>query len=63
MDSEDLLLSFPTPNQTHVSDTHSHGYGHFGTTTCRVSGLLENRIIKRVGVFDTVMGSCKIMTF
>jgi hypothetical protein len=48
--SEDHLLSFLTPTQTHVSDAHSHGYGHFGTATCVVSGLLEIRVIERVEV-------------
>jgi hypothetical protein len=41
MDSKGHLLSFPMPTHTHVSDTHSHGYGHFGTATCGVSSLLE----------------------
>jgi hypothetical protein len=53
------MLSFSTPTQTHVSDVHSHGYGHFGTTTCGVSSLLKNHIIKRVGAFGTVMDSGK----
>jgi hypothetical protein len=52
------MLRFPTPTQTHVSDTHMHGYGHFGTATCGVSSLLENRIIEWVGAF-----SSKIMAF
>jgi hypothetical protein len=47
--SEAYMLSFSTPTQTHVSDVHSHGYGHFGTTT----------FIKRVGAFGTVMHSGK----
>jgi hypothetical protein len=41
MDSVDHLLSFLTPTHTHVSGAHSHSYGHFGTATCGVSGLLE----------------------
>jgi hypothetical protein len=32
------------PTQTHISDTHSHGYSHFGTAMCGVSSLLENRL-------------------
>jgi hypothetical protein len=40
-DSEAHFLSFPMPTHTHVSNTHSHSYGHFGTATCGVSGLLE----------------------
>jgi hypothetical protein len=48
--SEDHLLSFLAPTQTHVSDAHSHGYGHFGTATCGVSSLLEIRVIERVEV-------------
>jgi hypothetical protein len=43
--SEGHLLSFPTPPQTHVADTHSHGYGHFGTATRGISGLLKNWVI------------------
>jgi hypothetical protein len=43
MDSEGHLLRFLTPTRTHVSDTHNHSYGHFSTTTCGVSGLLEIR--------------------
>jgi hypothetical protein len=61
--SEYHLLSFPTPTQTHVSDAHSHSYGHFGTATCGVSGLLKNHIIERVGAFGTITDSGKIMTF
>jgi hypothetical protein len=48
--SEDHFLSFPTPMQTHISDDHSHSYGHFGTATCRVSSLLEIRVIEQVEV-------------
>jgi hypothetical protein len=44
--SEDHLISFPMPTQTHVFDAHSHIYGHFGTATCGVSGLLKNRVIR-----------------
>jgi hypothetical protein len=51
------------PTQTHVSDAHSHGYGHFSTATRGVSGLQKNRIIERVGAFDTITDSSKIMTF
>jgi hypothetical protein len=40
-DPKGHLLSFSTPTHTHISDTHSHGYGHFGTSTCRISSLLE----------------------
>jgi hypothetical protein len=61
--SEDHLLSFLTPTQTHISDIHSHGYGHFGTATCGVRGLLKNRIIERAGAFATITDSGKIMTF
>jgi hypothetical protein len=57
------MLSFPTLTHTQVSDAHSHGYGHFGTTTCGVSGLLKNQIIERVGAFGTVMDRGNIMTF
>jgi hypothetical protein len=63
IDSEGHLFRFSTPTHTHVSDVHSHGYGHFGTATCGVSDLLKNRINKRVETFDTVTGSGKIMTF
>jgi hypothetical protein len=48
--SEYNFLSFLMPTQTHVSDTHSHGYGHFSTATCGVSGLLENQVIEWVEV-------------
>jgi hypothetical protein len=48
--SEGHLLSFPTRTQTLVFDTHSHGYGHFSTATCGVSGLRENQDIERVEV-------------
>jgi hypothetical protein len=41
MDSEGHVLRFSTPTYTHISDTHNHGYGHFGAATCGVSGLLE----------------------
>jgi hypothetical protein len=51
------------PTHTHVSDAHSHSYDHFGTATCRVSGLLENQVIERVGAFGTVTDSSKTMTF
>jgi hypothetical protein len=61
--SEAHLLSFSTPTQTHVSDVHSHGYGHFSTATCGVSSLWKNWIIERVGAFGTVTDSSKIMTF
>jgi hypothetical protein len=61
--SEDHLLSFSTPTQTHISDAHSHSYGHFGTATCGVSGLLENRVIERIEAFGTFMDSNKIMIF
>jgi hypothetical protein len=46
--SENHFLSFPTPTQRHVSDAHSHSYGHFSTATCGVSSLLENWVIERV---------------
>jgi hypothetical protein len=61
--SEDHLLSFSMPPQTHIPNAHSHGYGHFSTATRRVSGLLENRVIERVGAFGTITDSGKIMTF
>jgi hypothetical protein len=32
--SEDHLLTFSIPTHTHVSDAHSHGYGHFDTARC-----------------------------
>jgi hypothetical protein len=38
------------PTQTHVSNAHSLGYGHFGTATCGVSGLLEIQVIELVEV-------------
>jgi hypothetical protein len=60
--SEDHLLSFPTPIQTHVSDTHSHGYDHFGTAMCGVSGLLQNRVNERIDTFGTIMDSGQIVT-
>jgi hypothetical protein len=47
---EDHLPNFPTPTQTHIFVAHSHGYGHFGTATCGVSSLLENRVIEGVEV-------------
>jgi hypothetical protein len=62
-DSEDHLLNFTTPTNTQVSDAHSHGYGHFGKSTCGVSGLLKNRVHERVEAFGTAMSSGKIMTF
>jgi hypothetical protein len=40
-DSEGHMLSFPMPTHRHVSDAHSHSYGHFGPATCGVSGFLE----------------------
>jgi hypothetical protein len=61
--SEAHLLSFPTPTQRHISHSNGHSYGHFGTTTCGVSGLLKNRIIERVGAFGMVRDSGKITTF
>jgi hypothetical protein len=61
--SNDHFLSFPTPTQIHISDAHSHSYGHFSTATCGASGLLENRVIERIEVFGTFMNSTKIMTF
>jgi hypothetical protein len=63
MDSEDHLLSFPTPTHTHIFDTHIHSYGHFGAATCRVIGLLKKQINEQVGAFSMVMDSSKIMTF
>jgi hypothetical protein len=61
--SEDHLLRFSTPRQTHISDTHSHGYGHFGTAMCGVSRLLKNQVIKRVGAFGTITDNDKFTTF
>jgi hypothetical protein len=61
--SEAHLLSFLMSTQTHVFGAHNHGYGHFGTATCGVSGLLKNWIIEQVGAFGTVMDSGKIMIF
>jgi hypothetical protein len=61
--SEDHLLSFSTSPQTHVSNAHNHGYGHFGIATCRVSSVLENRVIERVGDFGTITDNSKITTF
>jgi hypothetical protein len=61
--SEYYLLSFPTLTLTHISYAHSHVYDHFGTATCGVCGLLENRIIERDGAFGTVRNNIKIMTF
>jgi hypothetical protein len=51
------------PTQIHISNTHGNGYGHFGTATCRVSGLLENRVIERVETFGTFTDRGKIITF
>jgi hypothetical protein len=51
--SEDHLLRFLMSTQTHLSDTHSHGYSNFGTVTCGVSDLLEYRVNERVGAFGT----------
>jgi hypothetical protein len=42
--SEDHVISFPSPTQAHVSDTHSHSYSCFSTATCGVSGLLWNKL-------------------
>jgi hypothetical protein len=42
--SEAHFLSFPTPTQTNISNTHSHSYGHFRTAACGVSGLLKIRL-------------------
>jgi hypothetical protein len=61
-DSEGHLLCFSLPTHTHVSDTHSHSYGYFGTAMCRVSGLLENRFHGRVGAFGTFTESGEIIT-
>jgi hypothetical protein len=61
--SEAYLLRFATPTQTQFSDAHNHNYGPFGTTTCGVSGLLENQIIERVGAFGTFMDRNMITTF
>jgi hypothetical protein len=55
--SEDHSLSFSAPTQTHISDTHSNGYGYFSTTTCGVSGSLKNWVIGRVGAFGMVTDS------
>jgi hypothetical protein len=55
--SEAHLLRFLTPTQTHVSNAHRHGYGHFSTATCGVSSLLKNWIIERVGAFGMIMDS------
>jgi hypothetical protein len=60
--SEDHLLSFPTPTQTHVSNAHSHSCGRFGTATCGVSGLLWNRVNERIDTFGTIMDSGWIAT-
>jgi hypothetical protein len=61
--SEGHLLSFLTPTQTHVSNIHNDGYGHFGTDTCGVSNSLKNQVNKQVGAFDTITDSDKIITF
>jgi hypothetical protein len=61
--SEDHLFSFLMATQTHISDAHSHSFGHFGTAMCGVSSLLKNQVIERIGAFGTVMDNGKIMTF
>jgi hypothetical protein len=62
-DSVGNLLSFSTPTSTHISDTHSHGYGHFGTPTCGVQWSAGNRFDKWFEAFGTVTDSGEIMTF
>jgi hypothetical protein len=37
----DIRCVKPQPTHTHISDTHSHSYGHFGTATGWVCGLPE----------------------
>jgi hypothetical protein len=51
MDSEVHLLRFLIPTHTHISNTHSHSYGYFGTATCGVSSLqfAGNRVHGRIG--------------
>jgi hypothetical protein len=61
--SEAYLLSFLMPTQTHISYAQSHGYGCFGTATCRVNCLFENWVIEWVGAFGTFMDSDKITNF
>jgi hypothetical protein len=63
MDSRGHVLSFPTPTHTHVSNTNSHVYGHFGIATCGVQRFAENRFDELVETFGTVMDSDDIMTF
>jgi hypothetical protein len=36
------------PTHTHISDTHSHGYGHFSTAMCGVQRIAGNRVNERV---------------
>jgi hypothetical protein len=59
---EDHFLIFPTPTETHISDAHNYGYGHFGTATCGVSGLLQNRVNEQIDTFGTIMDSGQIAT-
>jgi hypothetical protein len=55
------FLIFLTPTQTHVSDAHSHGYSHFSTVICGVSGLLKKetlaqlRTVVRLRLFKLVI--------
>jgi hypothetical protein len=58
--SEHHILSFLTPTQTHISNAHSHGYGHFGTAMYGVSGLLENRVIERVEVLAQLQTAVRL---
>jgi hypothetical protein len=57
---EDHLLSFPVPTQTHVSNAHSQGYGHFGTATCGVSSFLEIRVIEQVEVLAQLQTAIRL---
>jgi hypothetical protein len=58
--SEDHLLSFLMPTQTHISDAHNHSYGPFGTATCEVSGLLEIRVIEWVEVLTQLRPAIRL---
>jgi hypothetical protein len=48
------------PTHTHVSHTHSHAYDHFGTATCRGSGMLEIVFTNKLMIFGMVMDSSEI---
>jgi hypothetical protein len=48
-------LIFPTPNQTHVFDNHSNGYGHLSIAYVQSSAIAEKPISQRFGGLATVL--------